>query len=293
MSCTSSAAVEVPFAEPVPEDLQCGICLQAATDPVVTEDCGHLFCRDCIATALERKRECPIDRQPLTINQVRKDVRTLRKVMSLQTYCLNKRSGCNWVGSYSDLDKHVDRCDYSTVRCPFAPHGCDAAVTRKTLAEHLSGSVPQHLMLMCQVTARLLEDNAALQQELDLIQRDDQRFVWVIPNFENKRGPVYSRKFCARGLMWYLGVDFEGPDQHAGEYLSAEGHQRRVDFKLLLLNVDPARDKEHSVNDWHPDYKGKGWGPLKFIDRLTIAQAGFVVNGCVRIGAEIEGDPFD
>ena len=63
------------------------------------------------------------------------------------------------------------------------------------------------------------------------------RFIWVIPNFESKRGPVYSRKFTAKTLQWYLGVDFEGPDQHAGVYLFAEGHSRRVDFKLILFNL--------------------------------------------------------
>lgn len=297
VSCCAAASaaepLEIPFVDAVPDDLQCGICFQATSDPVVTEDCGHLFCRECIAKALERKRECPIDRLPLTINDVRKDVRTQRKVMALMTYCINKRSGCGWKGAYSDMEKHTERCEFALVKCPFAPHGCDITVTRKTLAEHLTTGTQHHLTLLGQVTARLMDENFALQQELDLIQREEQRFVWVIPQFQTKHGPVYSRKFCARGLMWYLGVDFEGPDQHAGVYLFAEGHTKRVNFKLILLNVDPQRDKTHTVNDWAPDYKGKGWGPLKFIDRSTIAANGFVVNGCVRVGAEIDDEPFD
>ena len=284
---------EVPFCETVPEDLACGICFQAAADPVVTEECGHLFCRECITMALDRKKECPIDRSPLTVNELRKDVRTYRKVMALNVFCLNKRGGCQWKGAYSDLEKHCERCDFAPMRCPFAAHGCEYAATRKNLTEHLNATVAQHLLYVCATTTRLVEENTALQQEVDLMQRDDQRFVWVIPNFEAKKGPVYSRKFSARGLMWYLGVDFEGPDQHAGVYLFAEGHQRRVDFKLILHNVDPQRDKVHIVNDWASDYKGKGWGPLKFIDRATIAQAGFVVNGCVRVATEIDSDPFE
>ncbi len=34
------------FVEPVPEDYQCHICLMAARDAVVTEQCGHLFCQE-------------------------------------------------------------------------------------------------------------------------------------------------------------------------------------------------------------------------------------------------------
>lgn len=287
------ALPEVPFLETVPEDLQCQICLGAAIDPVVTEECGHLFCRDCIVVALDRKKECPVDRQRLTYNDLRKDVRTHRKIMGLATACYNKKSGCAWSGPYSDLEKHAERCDYTTVKCPFAPHGCEVTGTRKTLQEHIAGGVAAHMSLLCAAVAKLQEENQALQLEVELLQRDDQRFLWVIPSFEAKRGPVYSRKFWSKGYFWYLGIDFDGPDQHAGVYLFAEGHARRVDFKLVLYNQDPTKNKVHVVNDWANDYKGKGWGPLKFIDRANVAGTGFMVNGCVRVGVELESDPFE
>ena len=60
----------VTFVHPVSEDYQCHICLNAARDAVVTEHCGHLFCRQCISKALEQKNECPVDRLPLTMEQV-------------------------------------------------------------------------------------------------------------------------------------------------------------------------------------------------------------------------------
>ena len=39
--------------------------------------------------------------------------------------------------------------------------------------------------------------------------------------------------------------------------------------------------------------QGKGWGPLKFIDRPNLSGTGFLVNGCVRLAVEVEGYPFD
>lgn len=284
---------EVIFCDPVSEDLQCQICLGPAIEAVVTEECGHLFCRECIVMAMERKKECPVDRLPLTFSELRKDVRTQRKIMSLTTSCINKRSGCMWQGEFSDLDKHVEKCEFAMVKCPFAQHGCDASLTRKTMAEHIASSTPQHVLQLCHALNKLQEENVALQQEMELLHREELRFVWAIPSFEQKKGPLYSRKFFAKGYLWYVGVDFEGPDQHAGVYLFAEGHTKRVDFKLILFNQDPSKDKVHMVNDWSHEYKGKGWGPLKFIDRATIASTGFLVNGCVRIGTDIEGEPFD
>eukprot|EP00993_Chasmostoma_nieuportense_P002287 NODE_3097_length_1030_cov_32.193798_g2953_i0.p1 GENE.NODE_3097_length_1030_cov_32.193798_g2953_i0~~NODE_3097_length_1030_cov_32.193798_g2953_i0.p1 ORF type:complete len:248 (-),score=64.75 NODE_3097_length_1030_cov_32.193798_g2953_i0:96-839(-) len=221
------------------------------------------------------------------------DVRTQRKIQALPTSCYNKKSGCSWRGCLSDLEKHGEKCDFASVKCPFTAHSCEAIVTRKTLGDHIQSNITSHLLLMCSSLSKLQEENMALQQELDILQRPDERFVWVIPNFESKRGPVYSRKFSAKALQWYLGVDFEGPDQHAGVYLFAEGHNRRVDFKLLLFNVDPHKDKIHTVNDWSLDFKGKGWGPLKFINRSNLEETGFLVNNCVRIGVEVESDPFE
>ena len=286
-------APEVPFIDTIPEDLQCQICLGASIEPVVTEECGHLFCRECITVALERKKECPVDRQPLTYTELRKDVRTDRKIHALTTACYHKKQGCPWKGAYSDLERHSERCDHATVKCPYAVHGCETITTRRTLQEHITTNMHQHLAFVCGALTKLSEEHVALQQEVELLQRDETRFIWVIPNFEIKRGPVYSRKFTGRGAQWYLGIDFEGPDQHAGVYLFAEGHTKRVDFKLILYNVDHTKDKVHMVNDWANDYKGKGWGPLKFIDRANLTGSGFIVNGCVRIGTEIDSEPFE
>lgn len=291
-SPSPSQALEVQFVEPCPDDLQCQICFSVAREAVVTDECGHLFCQICIATALEIKPQCPMDRNPLTWQQVRKDVRTQRRIAALQCYCFHKGHGCTWVGEFGDLESHTEKCEHSPVDCTFAPHGCDAVVTKRNLAEHIATNVVSHLSLISRSMATLMDDNVAQQQELELCRRED-RFIWVIPRFENRQGPLYSRKFCAKGLQWYIGVDFESPDEHAGVYLFAEGHSRRVDFKLILYNADPKKDKIHEVNDWALDYKGKGWGPLKFIDRASSFQSGFMVNGCIRIGAEIDGEPFE
>eukprot|EP01061_Rhynchopus_euleeides_P010509 TRINITY_DN1997_c1_g1_i2.p2 TRINITY_DN1997_c1_g1~~TRINITY_DN1997_c1_g1_i2.p2 ORF type:complete len:305 (+),score=104.89 TRINITY_DN1997_c1_g1_i2:250-1164(+) len=285
---------EIPFVDVVPEDLQCGICFGPCLEPHVTEECGHLFCKGCVSTALEVKSECPICRVSVTQDQVRKDVRTQRKIAGLHVFCkYRKAGGCTWQGVLSDLERHAEKCDHALVPCPFTAHGCDMTVTRNSLAEHLQTAMSSHMVLAASALTRLQEEQLTLQQEIEILQRHDQRFIWVIPNFMYRKAPAYSRKFTAKSHQWYLGVDFDGPDQHAGVYLFADGHNRRVDYKLILFNQDPRKDKNHSVNDWTAEYKGKGWGPLKFIDRPNLGGTGFLVNGCVRLAVEVEGLPFD
>jgi hypothetical protein len=289
----SPALPDVQFVNSVPEDLVCGICLAAAQDAVVTEECGHLFCRDCITQAMVRKKECPVDRTPLSLDHIHKDVRSQRKIKELVVFCPQKGLGCAWTGAYSDVERHVPKCEFTAVACPFESHGCNVQCSRKQLGEHINTGSQHHLVLLCASMIRMQEDMLTLTQQLEIHSRHEKQYIWVIPGFDTKRGPVYSPKFMQRGFMWYLGVDSEGPDQHAGVYLFAEGHNRRVDFKLTLFHSEESRDKVHMVSDWRKDYKGKGWGPLKFIDRANLASSGFVSNGCIRVGLRMECDAYD
>ncbi len=37
---------------------------------ILKDSIGHVFCRECIETWLEYNESCPIDRSPLTIDQL-------------------------------------------------------------------------------------------------------------------------------------------------------------------------------------------------------------------------------
>jgi len=289
---------DVIFVVPPPDDLLCTICLVPANDATVTEECGHLFCRECITLALQQKKECPMCRSPCTAESIHKDIRSQRKIRELVVYCPNRPQGCQWQGSCSDAERHGAKCEYVVTPCPFKSHGCTVRCTRQSLAAHLEKDLSQHLLYVCSTVARLAplqEEVPILSQKVEILQRQDKdkQYLWIVPHFDTKKGAIYSPKFMQRGCSWYLGVDGEGPDHHAGVYLFADGHKSRIDFKLTLFHSDPAKDKLHMVSDWRQDYKGKGWGPLKFIDRANIQGSGFLVNGCIRIGLKMETDAYD
>jgi hypothetical protein len=161
------------------------------------------------------------------------------------------------------------------------------------MPDHMQNSTNEHLMQLVDVLTTLQEDITVLRQHLSIVQRQDKQYIWVIPTFESRKGPLYSPKFVLSGHTWYIGVDADSPDLVAGVYLFAEGHTKRVDFKLTLFHAEHGNDKVHVVSDWRKDYKGKGWGPLKFIDRPGLSNSGFLVDGCIRIGVRMESDPYD
>eukprot|EP00758_Cryptobia_borreli_P011979 Tbor_TRINITY_DN5707_c0_g1::TRINITY_DN5707_c0_g1_i7::g.21012::m.21012 len=92
------------------KDLSCPICFDLAFDPVVTDKCGHLFCRQCLETWMKKNKECPIDRAPLSSGNVRDDMRASRHIGNLCCKC--KKVGCQWKGCIDDLPQHCKACGY-------------------------------------------------------------------------------------------------------------------------------------------------------------------------------------
>ena len=57
--------------EDVPHDLMCSICLGVVADQSSETPCGHLFCTECIRSSLRRNPQCPLDKKPLQVGQLR------------------------------------------------------------------------------------------------------------------------------------------------------------------------------------------------------------------------------
>eukprot|EP00668_Euglena_longa_P029251 GGOE01036596.1.p1 GENE.GGOE01036596.1~~GGOE01036596.1.p1 ORF type:complete len:356 (+),score=84.51 GGOE01036596.1:141-1070(+) len=288
----------VTFVDPVPEDYLCHICLNAARDAMVTEQCGHLFCKECITRAIDIKAECPIDRLPLTSDLIRKDIRAQRRIQSFKVYCSNRESGCSWMGDLSNFPGHLSNCDFCIVKCPFEEVGCSAVVTSKTYDRHMESAALAHSLVMCKAITTLKAECAQLRscntayQRMLLLSLDSDYFLWSLPDFKQRHGAEVSKIFKAKGLNWYMKVDFDESLQYSALYLYASAHAKRVTFEFLLFNVDAAKDEVLHIDDWHPDFKGKGWGNKRFIDRLALAASGFVIDGRVTVGVRIVSEPF-
>eukprot|EP01012_Entosiphon_sulcatum_P065583 TRINITY_DN9454_c0_g1_i1.p1 TRINITY_DN9454_c0_g1~~TRINITY_DN9454_c0_g1_i1.p1 ORF type:complete len:227 (-),score=21.37 TRINITY_DN9454_c0_g1_i1:61-702(-) len=127
---------DAPWVNPPRDELSCPICTLVARDAAVAEDCGHLFCQSCVVETLRHKPECPVCRQPIRPEGIRKDLRARREINNLPVVCENVKKGCPWSGTLSGLNPHLaEDCNFVVVKCP--NKHCDLFMQRCMLPVHL------------------------------------------------------------------------------------------------------------------------------------------------------------
>ncbi|KAG6873411.1 hypothetical protein C0995_015836 [Termitomyces sp. Mi166 len=134
--------VESLYAKSVPEfELDSPLRYAAYADPVTTLTCAHTFCKDCIHRALEHAEHCPIDRSPLSANNLAPAnpiVRSRRRqlVDELIVECVHREEGCMHTCQRQLLAGHLaERCVYREVQCPQGK--CEERMMFKDSKEHV------------------------------------------------------------------------------------------------------------------------------------------------------------
>ncbi|EDO45915.1 predicted protein [Nematostella vectensis] len=126
---------EVRFVVPLDKSFECPVCLMALRDPVQVTPCGHRVCQTCIKPIIRNRRpRCPLDNLTLNVGKIFPDNACHRQILSMDILCPHHGDGCEWQGTISDLEKHLERgCNLSEVRCP---KDCGASVERGKLEGH-------------------------------------------------------------------------------------------------------------------------------------------------------------
>ena len=137
--------------------LLCSICLDLASHPKQCEDCGKLFCSECIEK--NGRRPCANCRtnKPRYFRDVRSKEIFLcialpmyllsgrREINALQVRCANSERGCQWTGTVGTLDNHIASCQFALVPCPNKCEEDKGAEELLLLRKHLD----QHLKTKC------------------------------------------------------------------------------------------------------------------------------------------------
>lgn len=125
------------YHQAVDEDLTCHICLQPLVNPVDTK-CGHTYCSKCLKNYLRLQKQCPLDRQPLTVSECQKSSLLVRRLLDkLLVVCPNV-DYCEEVLPRSELDAHLaHRCRGAVTKCIKASLGCSFQGPRSALQSHL------------------------------------------------------------------------------------------------------------------------------------------------------------
>ena len=79
--------------------------------------CEHAFCSACIHEWLTRQPTCPVDRNPITPNQLKPVPRILRNLLSrLMISCDNASHGCPAVVKLDMLQAHIQVHTHCQIR---------------------------------------------------------------------------------------------------------------------------------------------------------------------------------
>ncbi|KAJ7217901.1 hypothetical protein GGX14DRAFT_517238 [Mycena pura] len=117
-------------------NLLCCICRMPFIEPATTRSCAHTFCRTCIVQALGHAPQCPVDRSPLSVDDLQPANPIIRSLVDeLIVECIHRPSGCPHTCQRQILTTHVaDACPYSPVSCPKGE--CDQTLVRKDAQSH-------------------------------------------------------------------------------------------------------------------------------------------------------------
>jgi len=114
---TNIGGYKVSLCGDVQDTLLCPFCKLLMRNPVQTFR-GELACEYCYVQAQKKDTgKCPIDGEPIQLNQVFQDKYKTREILQLRCFCSNKNSGCKWQGTLSLTNEHERGCKYKLVHC--------------------------------------------------------------------------------------------------------------------------------------------------------------------------------
>ena len=118
------------FVDEVSDDLICSICREVPKDPRVCQNGDHLFCFDHITRHLhENSHTCPVCRDSLTPETLKRPGRILKNSLgNLKINCDHRDRGCTDVLLLENLQRHVDQCEFSPVKCE--NEGCGMIISK-------------------------------------------------------------------------------------------------------------------------------------------------------------------
>ena len=91
----------------VGEDLICTICTDVVKDPLQTP-CDHLFCKECITRWLNEQRTCPVDREQLSLDKLKRPSRMIMQLINKLTIrCQNFEKGCKLMCKLEDVQNLI------------------------------------------------------------------------------------------------------------------------------------------------------------------------------------------
>ena len=123
------------FQGPVRRDLICSICHEVLNDPRICQNKEHPFCLACILRHLQDSPTCPVCREHLTPETLKRPARFFMNcLLELNINCDYNDRGCPEYVQLENLQSHVDQCGFAPATC--GNEGCGMEINRRDKVNH-------------------------------------------------------------------------------------------------------------------------------------------------------------
>ena len=143
MASSFNDGYEYSFVKEPPDRVICKICHNPCQNAHLTGCCGAHFCFSCLQQlkkGVAVNKACPICREEKF--KIFPNKQLDREIKELQVYCVNRKSGCTWLGEMNHMEKHIDAdCQFVDIPCPSK---CGVMLKRQCVQLHLAKECPCH-----------------------------------------------------------------------------------------------------------------------------------------------------
>ncbi|KAJ3370420.1 hypothetical protein HDU91_006225 [Kappamyces sp. JEL0680] len=122
-------------------------------EPVITSQCFHSFCANCISEAIQFESQCPLCRKKLKSDDIHANLALQSLVAELEVFCPFKSEGCTETMRYEALTNHVaSACLCVPRKCVYEQYGCEFSGRTMTLNTHLESCLYHKLRAFIKTT---------------------------------------------------------------------------------------------------------------------------------------------
>ena len=140
------------FVEQPPLLFICEVCKLVLRQPHITQCCGKNACKSCIAKEANDHEPCPIPGCENQCVEITFNRDLHYDILKSKVYCTLKGSGCQWMGTLENLEKHLLECPFHEVECQ---NSCGMKIQRRMVKEH--EAVCERFPVKCEQCGNLYE----------------------------------------------------------------------------------------------------------------------------------------
>ena len=131
---------------------------------VLTNDCGHELCTNCLDRAITLEHECPNVTTPIR--------QAVAEVDQLEVRCPNLSSGCEDSEVLDELGTDLAACHSEQMPCDHVAFGCPYAGPRLDHAEHLQTCAYEKVKGLLALVKEMQAENTMLRQSQQVAARN-------------------------------------------------------------------------------------------------------------------------